>query len=389
MNPSDARGSIPRHLGIPAALLASWGGLVLLFAAPLALSRPVSWHEAIRFGVSFWSPWLVFLPAVAWLAFRFPIGRGRLLRNAGIHLLGCLLTVGASRAVFRTLPGISPAPQRAGAPRRSAGPARKPLGPPGAFDAFLGLRSALDVLIYGSLVGICAAITGFRTSQERERRAAELEARLADARLQALRMQLNPHFLFNTLNSIATLVRVDPRAAEEMLGNLGELLRRTLDSMGEQEIPLARELEFIAAYLDIEQRRFGDRLRVEQDVPDDLRSALVPALILQPLVENAVRHGIEPCRRPGLISIEARQRDGRLLLVVRDDGRGLPETGPGSAGRRGIGLANTEARLRGLYGRDQHFAFGRAEPRGFRAEVHIPIHREPVRVPGTPDAASA
>jgi len=131
---------------------------------------------------------------------------------------------------------------------------------------FHGLRAGLDVLVYWSLVGVCQAITNFRRSQERERRAAELEARLTSAKLQALRMQINPHFLFNTLNSIAALVYVNPRAADEMLGDLSELLRRSLDSMEEQEIPLAQELEFIGAYISIQQKRFGERLRVELEL---------------------------------------------------------------------------------------------------------------------------
>jgi LytS/YehU family sensor histidine kinase len=246
---------------------------------------------------------------------------------------------------------------------------------------FFGFRAALDVLVYWSLVGACQAITNFRTSQERERRAAQLEASLTSAKLQALRMQINPHFLFNTLNSIAALVYVNPRAADEMLGDLSELLRRSLDSMQEQEIPLTQELEFISAYISIEQKRFGERLRVEQSVPDELMKALVPALILQPLVENAIRHGIEPRRGPGLISIEAKQEDKHLHLVVRDNGRGLPGPDLNGSVRRSIGLANTQARLQGLYGQHQSFSFGKAEPQGCRADIHLPFHLEPVHVP--------
>ena len=356
---------------------------MLLFAAPLALRDPVSWRQAVSFGGSFWALWLLFLPAVAWLSFRFPIERRRLLRNVGLHLLACLLMVGANRATFRAVARIFPRPQRSETPGRSPGSKtdRRLPGPPGAFGVFLGLRAALDVLVYWSLVGLCQAITNFRSSQERERRAAELEARLTSAKLQALRMQINPHFLFNTLNSIAALVYVNPRAADEMLGDLGELLRRSLDSMEEQEIPLAQELEFIGAYLSIEQKRFGERLRLEQSVPDELMKALVPALILQPLVENAVRHGIEPRRGPGLISIEAKQEDKQLHLIVRDNGRGLPGADLNSSVRRGIGLANTEARLRGLYGQDQSFSFGKAEPQGCQVDIHLPFHLQPVHLP--------
>jgi two-component system, LytTR family, sensor kinase len=381
MNRMSGNRRIARKVAMVAIALGLWGALVLLFAAPLALRDPGSWRQAVSFGASFWALWLLFLPAVAWLSFRFPIERRRLLRNVGLHLLACLLMVGTNKATFRAVARIFSRPQRSETPGRSPDSKISRLPPPGASSTLLGLRAALDVLFYWSLVGVCQAITNFRSSQERERRAAELEARLTSAKLQALRMQINPHFLFNTLNSIAALVYVNPRAADEMLGDLSELLRRSLDSMEEQEIPLAQELEFIGGYISIEQKRFGERLRVEQSVPDELLKALVPALILQPLVENAIRHGIELQRGPGLISIEAKQEDKNLHLIVRDNGRGLPGADLNSSARRGIGLANTQARLQGLYGHVQSFSFGRAEPQGCRVDIHLPFHLEPVHVP--------
>jgi len=376
-----------RKLGMVATVLGLWGALVLLFAGPLALPGRISWREALNFGVSFWALWLVFLPTVAWLSFRFPFERRRLVRNVGVHLLACLLMVVTTRASSRAVERIFAAAQRLERPGRPL-ESRSP-GPPGTLGSFHALHAALDVLVYWSLVGLCQAITNFRSSQERERRAVELEARLTSAKLQALRMQINPHFLFNTLNSIATLLYVNPRAADEMLGDLSELLRRSLDSMEEQEVPLEQELEFIGAYLSIEHKRFGDRLRLEQSVPDELRKALVPALILQPLVENAIRHGIEPRRGPGLISIEAKQEDKHLHLVVRDDGKGLPGEDGTNSGRRGIGLANTKARLQGLYGQDQSFSFGRAEPQGCRVDIQLPFHLEPVPVPTVSDVPAS
>lgn len=383
---TDVFGRIASQAVLVATALSLWGALVLLFAAPLALTGPVSWRQAVRFGLSFWSLWLVFLPAVAWLSLRFPIERKRLVRNLTLHVLACLLVAGTSRVTIHSTPWMSPPLQRSAAPGPPGRPRNVPPGPPIAFDAFLGLRVAMDVLVYASVVGVCAAITNFRSSQERERRAAELAASLSRAQLQALRMQINPHFLFNTLHAISGLVYVNPRAADEMLGELSDLLRRSLDSMEEQEIPLGEELEFIGGYISLEQKRFGERLRVEQKVPDELRSALVPALLLQPLVENAIRHGIEPRRGPGRITLEARQEDQHLHLIVEDDGRGLSNAAPEGAERRGIGIANTRARLQGLYGRDHSFALGKAEPHGCRVEIRLPLR---VRPPGPPALSPA
>lgn len=399
MNQANGDRRVARNAAIVASAFVLWAALVLLFAAPLALTGRISWQEAISFGASFWALWLLFLPAVASLSFRLPIQRKNLIRNVGLHLVACLLIVGATKIGFRAVEGIFPRPQPSeNSPAPGGSPDAKPgrPGPPGAFGVFLGFRAALDVLVYWSLVGACQAITNFQRSQERERRAVELEASLTNAKLQALRMQINPHFLFNTLNSISALIYTDPRAADEMLGDLSELLRRSLHSMEEQEIPLAQELEFIGAYLRIEQKRFGERLRLEQVVPDELTRALVPALILQPLVENAIRHGLEPRRGPGLISIEAKRENNRLHLIVRDDGRGLPaqdnnDSAPDGMGRMGalggIGLSNTKARLQGLYGANQSFSLKNAAPHGCQADIYLPFHLEPMLLPGVSNEA--
>jgi two-component system LytT family sensor kinase len=384
MNRTSGNRRIARKAAMVATALGLWVGLVLLFATPLALTGPISWRQAVSFGASFWALWLLFLPAVAWLCFHFPIERATLLRNAALHVLTCLLIVGSSKATFRAAARILPSAQ--GSPHRSEMPGRSPgvrihmPSPSGSFRPFLALRAALDVLVYWSVLGVCQGIRSFRISREREQRARDLEARLTSAKLQALRMQINPHFLFNTLNSIAALVYVNPRGADEMLGDLSQLLRRSLDSMEEQEVPLAQELEFIGAYLSIEQKRFGERLRAEQSVPDELMKALVPALLLQPLVENAIRHGIEPQRAPGLIFIEAKQEGKHLHLIVRDNGSGLPCGTSDNPGRRGIGLANTHARLQGLYGPNQRFNVSMAEPQGCQIDIHLPFHLEPVQV---------
>src|SRR5689334_15293787 len=189
MNRASGNRRIARNVAMAATALGLWAALVLLFAAPLALASSASWRQAVNFGASFWALWLLFLPVVAWLSFRFPIERRRLLRNVGLHLLFCLLMVDANRATVRAR--ILPRPPRLETRGRSPDVKPHRLAAPGALGTLLGLRAALDVLVYWSLLGVCQAITNFRSSQERERRAAELEARLTGAKLQALRMQIN------------------------------------------------------------------------------------------------------------------------------------------------------------------------------------------------------
>jgi hypothetical protein len=353
-----------------------WAALVLLFATQFVLVGSFAWREAFIQAGIFWGLWVVLMPLVVWLSFRFPFQPGRIPRTLVIHVLACVLVVAASQFAYRNLiPPPSPPPGEEALNRPASAPdMHVPKG-------ILSLRAGVDILVYWSLFGVCQGISNFRRSQQRERRAIELEARLTRSKLQALRMQINPHFLFNTLNAISTLIYVNPRAADEMIGDLSELLRRCLDSVEEQEIPLGRELEFIGAYIGIEQKRFGDRLRTEQNVPGELLSALVPALILQPLVENAIRHGIEPQRAPGLITIQASREAGSLRLIVTDNGKG-PDERTRPADPRGIGLANTQARLEILYGQNQRFSFGQAEPRGCRVEIKIPFHTQPLPEPG-------
>ncbi len=378
VNATSARKPIVRRVGVAALALGLWVSLVLLFGIPFALIGRIPWSYAFASGALFWIVWLPLLPVVVWLSFGFSFERKRLFRNLVIHVLACGVAVTVSQLAFRHLIPMPPPPDEV-ARQREAGQGTLKRDER-ALGGFLSLRAGLDTLVYWSIVGVCQAITNFRRSEQRERRAAELEARLTRSKLQALRMQINPHFLFNTLNAISTLIYVNPRAADEMVGDLSELLRRSLDSMEEQEIPLARELQFIRAYIGIEQKRFGERLRWEQNVPEELMKALVPALILQPLVENAIRHGIEPQRAPGLITIRA-ARDGKELhLVVRDNGNGpLPACANRFQGC-GIGLPNTEARLRELYGPNQRFSFAKAEPRGSLVEIRLPFHTEPTGI---------
>jgi sensor histidine kinase YesM len=199
------------------------------------------------------------------------------------------------------------------------------------------------------LLGLAHAGAFHRRFREREQQAAHLEAHLHEARLRALQAQLQPHFLFNTLNGIATLLRRDPAAAEEMLTSLSDLLRIALSASSRQEIPLGEELGFLDRYLEIQRMRFGDRLRYERAVDPEALTCPVPALLLQPLVENAIRHGIEPSGNPGCVCITARLVGENLLIIVQDNGVGFQparqDRPPG-----GVGLSNVRERLRALYG---------------------------------------
>lgn len=229
-----------------------------------------------------------------------------------------------------------------------------------------------NLLVYAAIVLAWHALNYYREWRERELQAAALEAQLAQTQLQALKIQLQPHFLFNTLNSISALNHEDPKAANRMIARLSELLRLSLENDGAQEVALHQELDFLKRYLEIQQVRFGDRLRVRIDVAPETMDARVPNLLLQPLVENAIRHGIAPFAAPGEVHVQACRENGQLCLRVADTGPGLPKSKPNSA-PEGIGLANTRARLRQLYGDAQRFELRNGAERGAIAEVRIPF----------------
>lgn len=219
-----------------------------------------------------------------------------------------------------------------------------------------------------TIVLFAQAIEFYRRAQERERQAVELRERLTQAKLDALRSQLHPHFLFNTLNGAATLMHTDVDGADRMLTQLGDLLRATLAHGNAHEIPLGEELELLERYLAIMQVRFRDRLTVHLDVSGDTRSALVPAFLLQPLLENALEHGIAERPGPGRVDVRAVRDDGRLTIIVTDDG-----PGPGADASSGIGIANTRERLAQLYGEAQDLTLGPAGARGgARVSVSLP-----------------
>jgi two-component system LytT family sensor kinase len=306
--------------------------------------------------VSCWI-WAAFTPAIIRLAGRYRLQRGAWPRALVLHLVFALgfsmLDASLDLALGRLFPPLS-------------------LPTASILTANFG-QSFINVSSYFAVVAVAHAIQYHALFAERQLAASRLETRLLATQIRALEMQIHPHFLFNTLHAIASLVRAERNpAAVEMIAGLSELLRASLRSDGPAEIPLREELALAERYLSIEQIRFRERLETSISADLDALDALVPALILQPLVENAIRHGIERRAAPGRVEVEARRQQGTLLLRVRDvcDGRPMP-----ARDGAGIGLSNTQARLRHLYGDRQRFALAATADGGSIASVEIPFHQ--------------
>src|SRR5687767_9486453 len=233
-----------------------------------------------------------------------------------------------------------------------------------------------SLMTYAAVVGLSYALEYYRESQARALKAANLETSLMEARLKTLEAELHPHFLFNTLHAISTLVHTDPEAADRMISRLSDLLRLTFDRSGAAGVPLKEELEFLQKYLEIEQIRFQDRLTVNFDIDPDTLDTDVPRMILQPLVENAIKHGIAPRSGQGLIQISARKQGDKVLIEVRDNGVGLSKNARARFSN-GVGLSNTRARLECLYGSEQRLDFAEGQG-GLAVQMLIPSLR-PVR----------
>jgi signal transduction histidine kinase len=297
----------------------------------------VDWVDYLMSHVSFWVAWTIVGVVAAPLVSRIIGGEwSRLAKTLALTIVGAVTIVAQ--------PLLDIAQRALVLPPRISTPDMNTV----LFFVFGPL--AHNVLVYVAIVGLTYAMWYYEHFRDREILAAQLGAQLTQARLDALRAQLNPHFLFNAMNSIAMLVRGSHNAeAVRMLAGLSDLLRWALDDGLPQQIPLNRELEFIDRYLSIEQVRFQNRLRVEKDIDERALSMLVPTLLLQPLVENAVRHGIGQRRSAGELRIVARVDRDELMIEIRDDGPGLPPTYRTRAGA-GVGLRNTEARLAAVHG---------------------------------------
>jgi two-component sensor histidine kinase len=229
------------------------------------------------------------------------------------------------------------------------------------------------IMVYGVIVGVSHAVAYYHESQDRKLKQAHLETRLVEARLKTLEAELHPHFLFNTLHAISTLVHRDPEAADRTISRLSDLLRITFDRSGEPRISLKDEIEFLQKYLEIEQTRFQDRLTVRVEIDPEALDGEVPRLILQPLVENAIKHGIGHRSEGGFVQITAGREEDRLWMQVRDNGGGL-HGGTLRALNKGVGLSNTRARLECLYGSNHQLVFT-DQRGGLSVRVEIPFTR--------------
>jgi two-component system, LytTR family, sensor kinase len=315
-------------------------------------------------GILTWLAWAPLTPAMIWLARRYsPIGDAWK-RNLAVHLPAFLLisTIHSAAATTITLI-IQPFNER-GANAAMFWP---------RFFARLKGSFGSDLVVYSAVIGLCYAFDYYRKYREREFIASKLEAQLAQAQLDSLRMQLHPHFLFNTLNSIVGLVRDNKNdAAVNMLVGLSDLLRHTLEHSAEQEVELREELNFIKLYLSIQEMRFSDRLQVKLDIDPATMRAMVPNLILQPLTENAIRHGIGRNAGSGLLGIASAVEDSHLRIIVYDNGAGLPSDWQ-LKGSAGIGLANTAARLQQLYDDDHRFDIRNRDGGGVEVVIVMPL----------------
>ena len=245
-----------------------------------------------------------------------------------------------------------------------------------------------SLMTYAAVVGLSYALGYYRESQARALKAANLETSLIEARLRTLEAELHPHFLFNTLHAISTLVHTDPESADRMISRLSDLLRLTFDRSGAAGVPLKEELEFLQKYLEIEQIRFQDRLTVRFDIDPETLDSEVPRMLLQPLVENAIKHGIGPRSGQGRIQISSRKQEGRIWIEVRDNGVGLSRNARARF-TNGVGLSNTRARLECLYGADQRLDFAEEEG-GLSVQILIPSLRPLRRGPdSSPQVALA
>ncbi|MFZ0085783.1 MAG: histidine kinase [Candidatus Acidiferrales bacterium] len=343
--------------------------MALLFTAQQTVVEKVQgsqvhWVIEGALELVWWYVWAAYTPLVIGLAKRFPLMRPRLAHHIVLHtIVSFMMAPLASVAqYFLSLALLRFA-------FHITGPdVHRFLS---SFGVGVLFMSFTGILTYWLVVGLYQSMHFYQVAMERQTIAAQLETQLSHAELENLKSQLHPHFLFNSLHAIGVLMQEDVDAAGRLLVSLGDLLRMALERR-ENEITLQSELAFVGKYLEIEQTRFHDRLKIHVDVPPDLLSVYVPSLALQPLVENAVKHGIGVDSAAGRLEITATVHNGRVRLCVRDDGPGPP---PGSRVRFGVGLTNVQSRLKQLYGDESSLQLSGGNGRGCEAIITIPLRR--------------
>lgn len=328
------------------------------------LGQEVSLGQLVPAELIFTYLWALLTPLVMWMGRRFPVwgaNHGESARNTARNWVAQLVAVASF--VF-----LHVALFTAASLVLADGTAVIP--PSRLFSGYLASWFTLDSIVYCTLLAVYHALVYYRVSQDRALRASQLEARLAQAQLQVLRMQLQPHFLFNTLHTISALMHRDVKRADSMIAALSDLLRMSLRSVGVQEVELREELEFLQRYLEIMSLRFGERLTVTLDIDPNVLDARVPTLVLQPLVENSFRHGFGDGMRAGQVRVTVAPDGDMLRCEVTDNGRGIPQAGT----REGVGTSNTRARLRHLYGERFSLELTANPGGGARVSLTIPYH---------------
>jgi two-component system, LytTR family, sensor kinase len=337
-----------------------WTAIALVFALP-QLGQGNNLHKVLLSALAEWWSWGILVPGILALDHVLPFSAHRIVPRLITHLfLGPFVTVVYCYVltVLKALLGV--------------GPWSRLSGTVVITDA---LRSMFwSMLVYCLIVGVWEAYLYHQRYVSAELQMERLQRNFSEARLNALRMQLDPHFLFNALNTVSSQVEREPKLARRMIEHLGDLLRLSLNSQGLQEISLAEELAFLDHYLAIQRIRFGDTLKVETRIAADVTNALVPSLFIQPLVENAIRHGISKRARGGSIILNAQRSEERLVIQVLDDGVGLP-SGWSFEEHKGIGLSVTRERIAGLYpGNSSQFEVRRRSEGGTEVYLSFPLH---------------
>ena len=311
--------------------------------------------------VPVWYIWLAMSPGIFALGRRFPLLGRRWFPNALVHLVASAVFVMIGITIFFVVIWPLFRVDRPGV---------------GFFEAVwrsYRSRFAVFMIVYFAILTLHQALDHYREAQRKSLREAHLETMLERSRRDLLRMQLHPHFLFNTLHAVSALMERDTTAARRMITRLSDLLRLSLENDAQHEVTLEEEMEFLDKYLEIQRIRFGDRLSVDYRIDDEARNILVPRLLLQPLAENAITHGLSRMEGPGTLTVEAVRNNGRLVIRVLDDGPGVPDGGPK---REGVGLGNTRQRLEHLYGDDQRLTLANRPEGGCEVRVEVPAATE-------------